>query len=91
MKKRVHLVISGDVHGVGFRHFVRQKALEHNLTGWVRNTPEGGVEVVAEGEEDKLSNLIDVCRTGPLLAVVKDITLEWQEFTGGFHLFCVRN
>lgn len=94
--KRIHLLISGFVQGVGFRHFVRGKARELGLVGWVRNAdnPSTGsgqaVEVVAEGEKEKLEQLIKLCQEGPILSEVKDINIQWQEGTGEFDEFEIR-
>ena len=52
----LHFLIQGRVQGVGFRWFVQREAGELDLRGWVRNTEEGDVEVVAAGEPDDLSN-----------------------------------
>ena len=84
---RVHLIISGFVQGVGFRYFVKQKADELALTGWVRNTPEGNVEVVLEGDQKKLEEVIAVCREGPPPASVKNVSVEESEATGEFRSF----
>jgi acylphosphatase len=52
-----HFLIKGRVQGVGFRWFVQREAAEIGLRGWVRNTPEGDVEVLAAGEPDQLEDL----------------------------------
>jgi len=59
MKKRLRVNFTGQVQGVGFRYTARSLAHELGLTGWVRNTNEGGVELVAEGEEVDLKALLD--------------------------------
>ena len=59
--KRIHLIISGKVQGINFRHYTRKKAVGLGLTGWVKNANDD-VEVVAEGPEDKLKELIEFCR-----------------------------
>ena len=52
-----HYVIKGRVQGVGFRWFVQREAAELGLRGWVRNTDDGHVEIVAAGEPDLLAEL----------------------------------
>lgn len=84
---RVHIIISGEVQGVGFRYFVKQKADELGLTGWVRNTPEGNVEAVLEGDERKINEVVASCKEGPPPAQVKDITVKRAEATGEFENF----
>jgi acylphosphatase len=61
----VHFLIQGRVQGVGFRWFVQREASELNLRGWVRNTEDGDVEVVAAGETGDLDELRSSLRKGP--------------------------
>jgi acylphosphatase len=61
----VHFLIQGRVQGVGFRWFVQREASELNLRGWVRNTEDGDVEVVAAGEAGDLDELRASLRKGP--------------------------
>jgi acylphosphatase len=61
----VHFLIQGRVQGVGFRWFVQREASELNLRGWVRNTEDGDVEVVAAGEIGDLDELRSSLRKGP--------------------------
>ena len=53
----VHFLVRGRVQGVGFRWFVHREAAELGLRGWVRNTDDGHVEVVAAGEPEQLAEL----------------------------------
>ena len=61
---RIHVVVRGRVQGVGFRWFVQREAAELGLRGWVRNTDQGHVEVVAAGEPEELAELKDALRKG---------------------------
>jgi acylphosphatase len=61
----LHFLIRGRVQGVGFRWFVHREASELNLRGWVRNTEEGDVEVVASGSPEDLEDLRSSLRRGP--------------------------
>lgn len=88
--KRVHLLISGDVTGVGFRLSAVYLTQDLGLTGWVRNTQDDKVEIVAEGPEEKLQNLITWARKGPPAARVDKVDIEWEEGTGEFANFEVR-
>lgn len=54
MKKRIHCIFKGRVQGVGFRYTAQSLALKHNIKGWVRNNPDGTVELVAEEEAENL-------------------------------------
>jgi acylphosphatase len=87
--RRVHVLISGRVQGVGYRYFAERCANELGLTGWIRNLHDGRVEVVAEGPGPKLDEFLGRLRTGPRLAVVEDFKAVWQEFTGEFGDFRV--
>jgi acylphosphatase len=60
----LHYLVKGRVQGVGFRWFVQREAAELELRGWVRNTDEGHVEVVAMGESKDLAELKDALRKG---------------------------
>jgi acylphosphatase len=61
----LHFLIQGRVQGVGFRWFVHREASELDLRGWVRNTEEGDVEVVASGTAEDLAELRASLRRGP--------------------------
>jgi acylphosphatase len=86
MKTQVHVVISGHVQGVWYRAGTRQKAEELGLTGWVKNTANGNVEAVFEGDESAVHEMIAWCRIGPPLAKVTDVKIIQkrvdEEFTG---------
>lgn len=85
MKKvRAHVVIDGRVQGVCYRLEARQAALERGVQGWVRNLPDGRVEAVIEGDEPDVKSMVKWCRSGPSLARVTDITLNWAPYTGEF-------
>lgn len=88
--KRVHIKVEGHVQGVGFRQFVFKTAVNLDLTGWVRNTFEGDVEVVAEGEPAVLDNLISALHKGPRMAYVTNVKFAFQPANGEFPDFRVR-
>ncbi len=60
-----HFLVKGRVQGVGFRWFVQREAAALELKGWVRNTEEGHVEVVAAGQPEALNELKTELRRGP--------------------------
>jgi len=86
-RRRLHLRIRGLVQGVSFRWHTRRIAGSLGLTGWVRNLPDGSVEVMAEGEEDALQNFIAWCRKGPELARVESVEEHFADPTGEFFDF----
>ena len=71
--ERVQVVISGVVQGVGFRYATSCEARRLGLSGWVRNLPDGRVELSAEGERDRLEQLLVWCRQGPPHAKVQSV------------------
>lgn len=77
--KRLSAQIHGRVQGVGFRYFTREVALELGVSGWVRNTWDGDVEVMAEGEEGRLARFVGMLRDGPPRAEVESIDVTWSE------------
>jgi acylphosphatase len=88
---RLHAVIEGRVQGVGFRYFVLDAANELGLTGWVRNRYDQTVEVTAEGQREKLDQLLIALRKGPRGSLVTEAKHEWQEALGEFSRFSVRS
>ncbi len=73
---RVRIIVKGRVQGVGYRFFTRRTALELGIKGYVRNLPDGIVEVVAEGSPEALDKFIEKLREGPPLAIVEDMDIE---------------
>ena len=69
----VHLLIEGRVQHVGFRRFVLRQAEHLNLCGWVRNDPNGSVEVYASGNQGDIVDFINSCRKGSLFSNVYDV------------------
>jgi acylphosphatase len=82
--------ISGRVQGVGFRYFVHKKAEALNIKGWVKNTPRGSVEVMAQGDETDVETFIDYLRTGPSMARVTNLSKNQMPELENFNRFEVR-
>jgi acylphosphatase len=89
MKIHVHVMISGRVQGVWFRASTKQKADELGLTGWVKNTKDGDVEAVFEGEESLVDEMIAWCWNGPPLAHVTEVTVVQRHHTTQFADFTI--
>ena len=84
MTKTVRAIISGRVQGVFFRDNTRTQALALSISGWVRNNPNGTVELEATGEADNIEKLIEWLHQGPPLARVSGVNvtdIELQSFT----------
>lgn len=90
MNCNYEMIVRGTVQGVGFRHFIKTKALELSVTGFVKNTPEGHVQIVVEGEETDLKTLADWARIGPPLARVTVVHISRSDFTGEWSNFSIR-
>ena len=84
---RIHLIIEGRVQGVWFRDSTRNEALHLGVFGWVRNLPNGNVEVLAEGPEDKVKKLVQWCHNGPPAASVTRVQESQDEWRGEFEGF----
>ena len=87
MKRRISIIIQGNVQGVNFRYETKFQAKAFGLTGWVKNTSQNCVEVVAEGDEEKLKELARWCAHGPRRARVDKVNFQWQPKTGEFSTF----
>ena len=87
---RVKARIRGRVQGVFFRAETSDRARSLGVGGWVSNEPDGSVEVVFQGEREKLESLLDWCRRGPRGASVEDVEVTWEEPQGGLSGFSVR-
>jgi acylphosphatase len=75
----VRIVVTGRVQGVGFRWHVRETARRESLAGWVRNLPDGSVELVARGDPGSVQRLESSVRTGPPGSRVESVSVEpWQ-------------
>jgi len=84
---RARILISGLVQGVFFRRGIADLARQLSVTGWVRNLPDGSVEMVCEGDKDKLGKVIQFCRVGPSGARVRNVDVDWVDFKGDFRDF----
>ncbi len=89
-KVRIHLIIEGRVQGEFFRASTLEEAARLGLKGWVRNCPDGSVEVAAEGTRKKIDDLIAWCRHGPPGAYVYNLRLQWEDFQDQFRDFRIR-
>lgn len=87
---RVRVKIAGRVQGVYFRASACQEAQSLGVSGWVRNCPDGSVELVAEGTREKLDQLIAWCQRGPDGARVVEVTVAWEEPEHGFRGFAIK-
>ncbi|MBP1748706.1 MAG: Acylphosphate phosphohydrolase [Deltaproteobacteria bacterium] len=91
MKTRAHIIVHGIVQGVYFRYRTQQEATGLDLTGWVKNLPDGSVEIMCEGEKEAVETLVRWSRTGPSGAFVERADVSFEKYTGGFPTFEIRH
>ncbi|NOZ63752.1 MAG: acylphosphatase [Caldiserica bacterium] len=88
-KVRAHVFVSGVVQGVLFRYYTQKMAYKLGVKGWVRNTRDGRVEMVLEGEEEKVNKLIEWAHEGPPYASVAKVEVDWEDYLGEFDSFSI--
>jgi acylphosphatase len=88
---RAHAVVTGRVQGVGFRFTTVDEARRLGVRGWVRNEPDGSVEVEAEGERAAVEALVRFLHRGPPGARVDDVALRWDAHIGDLGAFRARH
>jgi acylphosphatase len=81
------ITVQGVVQGVGYRFFVLNQAHLYDVKGYVRNMPDGTVQVIAEGEKGIVKEFVERLRIGPLSAHVTGIDVKWDEKDAGFTEF----
>ena len=89
--ERVRVTVSGVVQGVGFRYFVARAAAHKSITGWVRNLPDGNVEVVGEGNAGMLREFVSELHAGPHAAHVAGVTVHTEPYLAEYQRFEVRS
>jgi acylphosphatase len=90
MRARAHIFISGTVQGVFFRFRTMREARKYGVNGWVRNTLDGRVEAVLEGEEENVKEIVEFCKRGPPGARVTSVDVVWERFSDEFKDFEIR-
>lgn len=83
-------VIKGSVQGVGFRYFTKGKADELHLTGWVRNRPDGTVELLAKGDRTDLEQFMQSLIAGSTGSWVEKVEHQWTEESQDYKGFEIR-
>lgn len=84
---RVRLIVEGRVQGVWFRDSTRRQANLLGVYGWVRNRPEGSVELLTEGPERQVAKLVAWCHHGPSAAKVRKVHESREPWQGEFDSF----
>jgi acylphosphatase len=89
-KSRVKVIVKGIVQGVNFRYYAQRQAAKLNITGWVKNLPDGSVAAVFEGDEQDVEAMVQWCRRGPPSAQVTELIAQPEEYRGEFSSFSVK-
>jgi acylphosphatase len=84
------VIVAGDVQGISFRYYAKQKAIILGIKGWIRNLTSGEVEAVFEGLEDRIREMVEWCKKGPWLAKVNNVRVEFSDYKGEFENFEIR-
>ncbi len=85
--KQVQVRVRGRVQGVFFRAAAQREAKRLGLSGWVRNRTDNSLEILAEGEEGGIKDLINWAQNGPSAARVDNVDVRWRSFVGDFYDF----
>jgi acylphosphatase len=89
MQVQSHIIVSGMVQGIGYRHFVWRYARSLQLVGWVKNLPSGEVEILVEGQRGLIETFIKELWTGNPYASVRNVQAVWKPWSGRFRGFDV--
>ncbi len=89
-KSRSKVIVKGIVQGVNFRYYTQRQAIRYNITGWVRNLPDGSVAALFEGEEQDVEAMAQWCRHGPPSAQVTELIVQPEEYQGEFSSFSIK-
>ncbi len=88
--KRAEVMIFGQVQGIGFRYFVKEKADEFKIVGFVQNQPDNSVLIVAEAEKDELEKFIQSVKIEHRFAKITNLNIEWFEAKNEYNKFDIR-
>ncbi len=87
---RIHAFVSGMVQGVSFRSETKRIAKNLDIKGWIKNLPDNRVEIIAEGEKDKIDVLIEFLKKGPPAAKVDNVDVKIENHKGEFKDFSIK-
>jgi acylphosphatase len=90
VKVTAHVLVEGEVQGVGYRATASNVARRLGVAGWVRNLDDGRVEAVIEGEKEVVEKMIGWCNKGPPGAYVQKVKVEWVPYKAEFKTFEIR-
>ena len=88
---QIRCVVSGRVQAVAYRAYVEVSATELKVTGYIRNLPDGTVEVVARGDPTTLKEFVEYLHEGSLLSEVETVAVEWESIKSNYDDFSIRH
>ncbi len=74
--KTIKIFITGTVQGIFFRNFIKEQAEKLELKGFVRNLDDGRIEVISEGRDENVNQLVEKCKQGPPQSEIKDVQVQ---------------
>ena len=89
-KAGAYIRVSGMVQGVAYRHYAREVAEQLGIKGCIKNLINGDVELIVEGSQKAVKQMIEWCKEGPRLAIVENIEVDWLPYSGEFNQFHIK-
>ena len=86
---QIRVLISGNVTGVSFRAFLKERARELNLKGWVKNNPDRKLEAVFQGYKFNLEKIIIYCHQGSPSSFIKEVRISEEPILEKFSSFSI--
>lgn len=90
MKKATRLYITGNLHSLFFRQFIKENAEKNSIKGFLRNREDGRIEIFLEGESANVDAMAEICRKGPKHAIIRNVE-EKEENLQDFREFRILN
>ena len=87
--QEMYCIISGKVQNVAYRTYAQDSASELGLCGFVRNLPDGTVELVAQGARDTLKEFVEYLHEGSLLSKVEEVSIDWRTVKNNYDDFSI--
>jgi len=87
---QLRIIVSGKVQGVGYRYFSQMKAVQYGIKGWVKNLPDGSVEIIALGTNDQLEPFLEELRNGNPFSKINDMEITEMDPIDHFQSFTIK-
>ncbi|WP_053361576.1 acylphosphatase [Bacillus sp. FJAT-27251] len=87
---QLQIVVTGKVQGVGYRYYAQMMAVQHGITGWVRNRPDGSVEMLTSGTKENLDLFLKEIRSGSPFSSVDEMRIEEKQHKERYNSFTIK-